>query len=97
VLKIAKQPFYRWLANPKSDRDWSDAQLTNAAIDIHRDDPVFGCRFIVEARRPKIGLFRDRVEAYHLSYSATVRKQRTGVLLTAHRSHSIVRAGRSTQ
>jgi putative transposase len=48
VLKIAKQPFYRWLANPVSDRDWADAQLTNAAIDIHRDDPVFGYRFIAD-------------------------------------------------
>ncbi len=48
VLKIAKQPFYRWLAAPVSDRDWSDAQLTNAAIDVHRDDPVFGYRFIAD-------------------------------------------------
>lgn len=48
VLKIAKQPFYRWLANPVSQRDWDDAQLTNAAIDIHKDDPVFGYRFIAD-------------------------------------------------
>lgn len=48
VLKIAKQPFYRWLANPVSDRDWDDAQLINAAFDIHRDDPVFGYRFIAD-------------------------------------------------
>ena len=48
VLKIAKQPFYRWLAAPVSDRDWADAQLTNAAIDIHKDDPVFGYRFIAD-------------------------------------------------
>jgi transposase InsO family protein len=48
VLKIAKQPFYRWLKNPVSDRDWADAQLTNAAIDIHKDDPVFGYRFIAD-------------------------------------------------
>jgi putative transposase len=48
VLKIAKQPFYRWLKNPISTRDWDDAQLTNAAIDIHRDDPVFGYRFIAD-------------------------------------------------
>jgi hypothetical protein len=48
VLKIAKQPFYRWLKSPVSDRDWADAQLTNAAIEIHKDDPVFGYRFIAD-------------------------------------------------
>lgn len=48
VFKIAKQPFYRWLKSPVSARDWDDAQLTNAAIDIHRDDPVFGYRFIAD-------------------------------------------------
>jgi len=48
VLKIAKQPFYRWLKDPVSARDWDDAQLTNAAIDVHRDDPVFGYRFIAD-------------------------------------------------
>ena len=29
-----------------SDRDWNDAVLTNAASDIHHDDPAFGYRFI---------------------------------------------------
>ena len=42
VLKIAKQPSYRWLKDPVSARDSDDAQVTNAAIDVHRDDPVFG-------------------------------------------------------
>ncbi|TQL47407.1 transposase InsO family protein [Homoserinimonas aerilata] len=48
VLKIAKQPFYRWLRRPVADRDWDEAQLINAAIDVHRDDPVFGYRFIAD-------------------------------------------------
>lgn len=46
VLKIAKQPFYRWLKEPIAMREWDDAHLINAAIDIHRDDPVLGYRFI---------------------------------------------------
>ena len=46
VLKFAKQPYYRWLANPVSKRD--EAQLINAAIDIHVDDPAFGYRFIAD-------------------------------------------------
>lgn len=31
-----------------SQRDWDDAQLINAARDIHADDPAFGYRFIAD-------------------------------------------------
>src|SRR5215217_7156050 len=31
-----------------SQRDWDDAHLINAAIDIHHDDPEFGYRFITD-------------------------------------------------
>jgi putative transposase len=48
VLKIAKQPFYRWLQNPVSTRDWDDAQLTNAALDAHAEAPTFGYRLIAD-------------------------------------------------
>ena len=29
-------------------RDWDDAHLTNAAIDVHHEDPEFGYRFITD-------------------------------------------------
>jgi transposase InsO family protein len=48
VLGFSKQAFYRWRANPVTDRDWADAHLINAAIDIHHDDPEFGYRFITD-------------------------------------------------
>jgi putative transposase len=48
VLGFSKQAFYQWKANPISDRDWDDAQLTNTALDIHHDDPAFGYRFIAD-------------------------------------------------
>jgi len=48
VLKIAKQPYYRWLRDPVSDRDWDDAQLINAAIDLHEEEPTFGYRLIAD-------------------------------------------------
>ncbi len=35
-------------ADPVSRRDWNDAHLINAAIDIHHDDPEFGYRFITD-------------------------------------------------
>jgi hypothetical protein len=48
VLGFSKQAFYRWKANPVSQRDWDDAHLINAAVDIHHDDPEFGYRFITD-------------------------------------------------
>jgi putative transposase len=48
VLGFSTQAFYKWQRNPVSDRDWDDAHLLNAAIDIHHDDPEFGYRFIAD-------------------------------------------------
>ena len=48
VLKFTPQGFYKWLAQPYSDRDWDDAHLVNAMLDIHHDDPEFGYRFIAD-------------------------------------------------
>lgn len=31
-----------------TQRDWDDAHLINAALDIHADDPAFGYRFIAD-------------------------------------------------
>ena len=33
---------------PVSARDWDDAHLINAALDVHRDDPAFGYRFVAD-------------------------------------------------
>lgn len=48
VLGFSKQAFYAWRQNPVSPRDWDDAHLINAALDVHRDDPAFGYRFIAD-------------------------------------------------
>jgi putative transposase len=48
VLGFSKQAFYAWRKNPVSQRDWDDAHLINAAIDVHHDDPAFGYRFIAD-------------------------------------------------
>ncbi len=48
VLKIAKQPYYRWLKDPVSARDWDDAHLIDAARDAHKDDAAFGYRLIAD-------------------------------------------------
>jgi putative transposase len=46
VLGFSKQAFYAWRRDPVSQRDWEDAHLINAALDVHRDDPAFGYRFL---------------------------------------------------
>ncbi|MGH8920445.1 MAG: IS3 family transposase [Actinomycetes bacterium] len=52
VLKISRQPYYRWLANPITDIEWREAHLADAILDAHLDDPEFGYRFLAdEARR----------------------------------------------
>jgi len=51
VLKLARQPYYRWLACPVTDRDLADAYLANAIFDAHRDDPEFGYRLLADEAR----------------------------------------------
>ena len=48
VLKIARQPYYRWLRSPVTDRELDSAHLANAVFDAHRDDPEFGYRFLTD-------------------------------------------------
>ena len=51
VLKLARQPYYRWLAQPVTDAEWIAAHRANALFDAHRDDPEFGYRFLVDEAR----------------------------------------------
>lgn len=48
VLGFSRQAFYKWQARPVCDRDWADAELTNAIVDVHADEPEFGYRFIAD-------------------------------------------------
>jgi transposase InsO family protein len=62
VLGFSKQAFYKWQAAPVSQRDWDDAHLVNAAIDIHHDDPEFGYRFVAdELAQQGVRASRNRV------------------------------------
>jgi putative transposase len=63
VLGFSPQAFYKWKARPYSDRDWDDAHLVNAIIDIHADDPAFGYRFITdELHRDGWSVSQNRVQ-----------------------------------
>ena len=48
VLKFSKQGYFKWRQQPCSRRDLENAHLTNAAVDVYRDDPAFGYRFIAD-------------------------------------------------
>ncbi|WP_286959545.1 hypothetical protein [Arsenicicoccus sp. UBA7492] len=51
VLKIARQPYYRWLKNPITTAELDEAYGANALFDAHRDDPEFSYRFLVDEAR----------------------------------------------
>lgn len=46
VLKLSRQPYYRWLADPVTRSELNWAYRANALFDAHRDDPEFGYRFL---------------------------------------------------
>jgi hypothetical protein len=47
VLKVARQPYSRWLAALVTDRDLVAAYRADALFDAHRDDAEFGYQFLV--------------------------------------------------
>lgn len=51
VLKLARQPYYRWLARPVTARELDEALLANALFDAHHDDPEFGYRLLADEVR----------------------------------------------
>lgn len=39
VLKLSRQPYYRWLATPITPGEVVEAYRANALVGAHRDDP----------------------------------------------------------
>jgi hypothetical protein len=52
VLKIARQPYYRWLAVPVTAEELAGAYRADALFDAHRDDPEFTTRSAILRRPP---------------------------------------------
>jgi hypothetical protein len=48
VLKLARQPHYRWLANPVTNTELVQAHRANVLFDAHADDLEFGYRFLAD-------------------------------------------------
>lgn len=51
VLKLARQPYYRWLERPVTAAEFEQAARANALFDAHREDPEFGYRFLADEAR----------------------------------------------
>ncbi len=51
VLKLHRQHYYTWLAQPFTDAELAEASRANALFDAHRDDPEFGHRLLADEAR----------------------------------------------
>ncbi|MFB6514201.1 IS3 family transposase [Streptomyces virginiae] len=60
VLKLARQPYYRWLDKPVADAVLKEAHRANALFGAHREDPEFGYRFLADEARSIGATMADR-------------------------------------
>lgn len=60
VLKLARQPYYRWLDKPVADAVLAEAYRANALFDAHGEDPEFGYRFLADEARNAGARMADR-------------------------------------
>ena len=51
VLKLSRQPYYRWVADPITTSEVVEAYRANALFDAHQDDPEFGHRLLADEAR----------------------------------------------
>jgi hypothetical protein len=51
VLKLVRQDYYRWLADPVTKSERCEAYVADALFEAHRDDPEFGYRFLADEVR----------------------------------------------
>ncbi|MFJ8025798.1 DDE-type integrase/transposase/recombinase [Streptomyces sp. NPDC096311] len=59
-LKLAGQPYYRWLSHLVTDAAIAEAHRANALFDAHCDDPEFGYRFLADEARSAGAAMADR-------------------------------------
>lgn len=60
VLKLARQPYYRWLHQPVPEAELVAAYSANAIFDAHREDPEFGHRLLVDEAKVSREVMADR-------------------------------------
>jgi transposase InsO family protein len=60
VLKLSRQPYYRWVADPITPSEVVEAYRANAIFDAHKDDPEFGHRLLADEAREAGEAMADR-------------------------------------
>lgn len=60
VLKLARQPYYRWLDKPVADAVLAQAYRADTLFDAHREDHEFGYRFLADQARDAGASMADR-------------------------------------
>ena len=60
VLKLSRQPYYRWLKQPITNADRVEAYRANALFDAHQDDAEFGHRLLADEARDAGESMADR-------------------------------------
>ena len=81
VLKIARQPYYRWLADPIAESEVVEAYRANALFDAHQDDPEFGHRLLADEACDAGEAMSDRTASSNGWWSAFGKKRgRNGAL-----------------
>ena len=48
VLKLSRQPYYRWRHQQVTKAEVVEAYRSNALLDAHLDDPEYGYRLLVD-------------------------------------------------
>ncbi|MFE2530374.1 transposase [Streptomyces sp. NPDC059371] len=59
-LKLARQPYLRWLERPVTDAEFEQATRANALFDAYLEDPEFGYRFLADEARSAGSGMADR-------------------------------------
>lgn len=72
VLGFSNQAYFAWRADPVSQRDWDNAHLINAAIDIHGDESAFGYRFIADEIEAQAGITASERRVWRLCSSQRI-------------------------
>lgn len=60
VLKLSRQPYYRWLTDPVTPSEVVEVYRANALFDAHRDDLEFGHRLLADEARDAGESMADR-------------------------------------
>lgn len=81
VLKLSRQGYYQWLADPVSQRDWNDAHLIDKLYDINDDDPTLGYRFLTDELDLQHGVLVGENRVHRLCRIA-------GITASHHKSRS---------